>query len=73
VAEDGITSRTYRISVLLEALQLPTPTPDKSGNPFFSSLEDLLKENEVSPDGTKGGYLMMCPGILGGRVYSKAL
>lgn len=55
VAEDGITSRTHRISVLLEALQLPTPTPDKSGNPFFSSLEDLLKENEVSPDGTKGG------------------
>ncbi len=54
VAKDGKTTKVYRINILLKALQLPTPTPDKSGNPFFSSLEDLLKENELTPSETKG-------------------
>ena len=55
-AKDGKTAKAYRINIYIEALQLPTPTPtpDKSGNPFFSSLGELLKENELTSNETKG-------------------
>lgn len=51
VAEDGKTIKEYLINIFFEELPLPTPTPEESSNPFFSSLEDLLKENELSLEG----------------------
>ncbi|GAE90749.1 proline-rich protein [Acetivibrio straminisolvens JCM 21531] len=54
VSKDGKTSKVYRINIFLKVLPSPTPTPEKSGNPFFSSVEDLLKENELGSNETKG-------------------